>query len=187
MAKLNGIGLAYVGTGFILLWSGFKNITIKQTLTAALSGNATALEQQGSEYTLTSATTSGTSATGGSSTAPDAGSNSTGAANGCSASQTSSNKALGKLLATGYGWGTGAEWNALNGVVMLESGWCNTAQNPESTAYGIGQFLDTTWAETGYVKTSNPLTQIAAMLVYIKKTYGTPEKAYSFHIQNGYY
>jgi hypothetical protein len=104
----------------------------------------------------------------------------------CTAGQISENKALGQQLATSAGW-TGAQWDALNNIVMAESGWCNTAQNSSSTAYGIGQFLNTTWSSTGYTKTSSPKTQILAMLAYIKIRYGDPSSAWSFHQANGWY
>jgi SLT domain-containing protein len=56
-----------------------------------------------------------------------------------------------------------------------------------STAYGIFQFLDTTWASVGYTKTSDPVVQIAAGLAYVKQRYGDPVKAWAFHQANGYY
>jgi hypothetical protein len=89
------------------------------------------------------------------------------------------NKRLGQQLAASYGWSTGSQWTALNNLVMGESGWDNNAQNPTSTAYGIGQFLNTTWATVGGTKTSNPTIQIKLMLKYIKMRYGTPEKAWA--------
>lgn len=49
-----------------------------------------------------------------------------------------SNQALGQQMAAAFGW-TGAEWTALNNIVMRESGWSSTAQNPTSSAYGIAQ------------------------------------------------
>jgi SLT domain-containing protein len=60
-----------------------------------------------------------------------------------------------------------------------ESGWNNNAQNPTSTAYGIAQFLNSTWGGTGIAKTSNPASQIEAGLRYIQGAYGTPANAYS--------
>lgn len=39
-AKLDGIGISYALGGFILLWSGLKNTTVKDTLTAFLKGQA---------------------------------------------------------------------------------------------------------------------------------------------------
>lgn len=97
------------------------------------------------------------------------------------------NKKLGQSLAQAYGWGTGQQWTALNNLVMSESGWNNTAQNPTSTAYGIGQFLDSTWASVGGQKTSNPTAQINYMLAYILGKYGTPVAAWNFHLANNWY
>jgi hypothetical protein len=126
------------------------------------------------------------SATGaGNTSASSTGSGTSGSA--CTTSQITSNKTLGQQLATAAGWGSGTQWTALNNVVMAESGWCNTAQNPTSTAYGIGQFLNTTWAGTGYSKSSSAQTQILAMLAYIKMRYGTPSAAWAFEQANGYY
>lgn len=98
-----------------------------------------------------------------------------------------SNKALAMHMAQSYGWGTGDQWNALNDVVMAESGWDNNAQNPNSTAYGIGQFLNTTWATVGGTKTSNPQAQIQYLLKYIKQRYGSPVAAWNFHLAHGWY
>lgn len=89
------------------------------------------------------------------------------------------NQKLGQQLAAPYGWGSGAEWTALNNLVMAESGWNNNAQNPTSTAFGIGQFLDTTWATVGGTKTTDATTQINLMLKYIKVRYGTPIAAWA--------
>ena len=88
------------------------------------------------------------------------------------------NLQIGQELAKRAGW-TGAEWEALKTLWHNESGWNNTAQNPTSTAYGIAQFLDSTWASVGYQKTSDPATQIAAGIKYIKSRpdYGVPSRA----------
>lgn len=77
--------------------------------------------------------------------------------------------------------------NALNAVVQRESGWNPTAQNPTSTAYGIGQFLDSTWQGAGSQKTSDPYQQINAMLAYIGQRYGTPEAAQQHEKNYGWY
>ena len=97
------------------------------------------------------------------------------------------NQKLGQQLAAVYGWSTGSQWDALNNLVMKESGWDNTAQNPTSSAYGIGQFLDSTWATVGGTKTSNPTTQIKLMLLYIKQRYGTPAAAWAHEQQYNWY
>ena len=99
----------------------------------------------------------------------------------------SQNARIGQAMAAQYGWNGGAQWNALNAVVMRESGWRNTAQNPTSTAYGIFQFLDSTWRSVGYSKTSDPGTQIAAGLKYIASRYGSPLGALAHEQQYGWY
>ncbi len=96
-------------------------------------------------------------------------------------SNISGNVALGRQLAARYGW-TGRQWDALYNLGMKESGWRNTAQNPTSSAYGIGQFLDKTWGTVGGRKTSDPRLQIQYMLKYIAQRYGNPMNALS-----GYY
>lgn len=101
------------------------------------------------------------------------------------ASDYAANRALGQKLAAERGW-TGSLWDAYNRLVMKESGWNNQAQNPTSTAYGIGQFLDSTWKGYG-AKTSDPATQIRYMLDYIAGRYGDPQKALQFHLANNWY
>jgi hypothetical protein len=105
----------------------------------------------------------------------------------CNSATTTANQKLGQQLAASYGWGSGSQWTALNNVVMKESGWCNTIQNPSSTAYGIGQFLNTTWATVGGTKTSSAETQIKLMLLYIQQRYGTPEAAWAHEQKYGNY
>lgn len=128
---------------------------------------------------------------GSASTAAHASSSSSGSASSASAASAPSNPkgnvALGQKLAAGYGWGKGAEWNDLYQLWQHESSWSNTAQNPHSTAYGIPQFLDSTWEGTGYRKTADPATQIKAGLKYIKSRYGDPAGAWSHEEKIGWY
>jgi hypothetical protein len=74
-----------------------------------------------------------------------------------------------------------------NKIIQKESGWDNTAQNPISTAYGLGQFLNSTWGTVGCVKTSVPEVQIDCTIKYIESRYGSPANAWAFHIRNNYY
>jgi hypothetical protein len=89
-------------------------------------------------------------------------------------------------IAGNYGWDANqlAAWYRLG---MKESGWRNTAQNPHSTAYGIGQFLDSTWGGYGIGKTSDPAMQVEAMARYIKARYGNPANALAFHNAHNWY
>lgn len=96
----------------------------------------------------------------------------------------SANKRLMQQMAQAmYGWGNGSQWNALNTLEMHEAGYNQFAQNPNSTAYGIGQFLDQTWGGFG-PKTSDPKLQIQYMLEYIKGKYGTPVNAWNKYYQH---
>lgn len=83
------------------------------------------------------------------------------------------------------GWG--AYWDAFDQLVKKESGWNPNAQNPTSTAYGLGQFLDSTWGNYGFKKSNDPTYQLNAMLTYIAARYGDPSRALQFHLSNNYY
>jgi hypothetical protein len=86
-----------------------------------------------------------------------------------------------------YGWGQGAEHAALMRIIQKESSGNPTAQNPSSTAYGLFQFLNSTWGSVGGYKTSNPALQTEFGLRYIKSRYGTPSKALAFHESHNWY
>ncbi len=89
--------------------------------------------------------------------------------------------ALGQL-----GGDTG-EFSCLESLWGKESGWNPNAQNPSSTAYGIPQFLDSTWAGTGIAKTSDGYRQIDAGLIYIDSRYGSPCGAWGHSQSTGWY
>lgn len=90
-----------------------------------------------------------------------------------------------------FGW-TGQEWADAVTLEMMEAGFNNTAQNPTSSAFGLGQFLDSTWAGYGVSKTSDPTQQSIGMGRYIKARYGDPvgalahENAYHWYESGGY-
>ena len=79
------------------------------------------------------------------------------------------------------------QWPALYQLVQHESGFNPNAQNPSSTAYGLFQFLDSTWAGTGVDKTSDPWQQSVAGLRYIKNRYDNPQGAWDFWSANHWY
>jgi hypothetical protein len=106
-----------------------------------------------------------------------------------------------------------ANSKALEKLIQHESGFRWTAQNPSSTAYGLFQFLDSTWGDwdTGVTKrqaspgyeNSKGQTSVkvngvgwvqlwkynmcVAGLKYIKKKYGTPEQAWAFWQEKKWY
>ena len=84
-----------------------------------------------------------------------------------------------RTIAGGRGWGSGPEWDALYQLVQHESGFNSNAQNPTSSAYGLFQFLDSTWGSVGASKTADPWSQTAAGLRYIANAYGDPINAWS--------
>jgi len=83
--------------------------------------------------------------------------------------------------------GNATQMGCLDRLWTAESNWNPKAQNPTSTAYGIPQFLDSTWATTGIAKTSDPYRQVDAGLIYIHNRYGTPCSAWSFHQAHNWY
>ena len=72
-------------------------------------------------------------------------------------------------------------------IIDKESDWNPLAQNPKSTAFGIGQFLNSTWGLVDSKKTKNPYDQIDAMVVYVKLIYGNGCNAWHFKSQHGWY
>lgn len=84
-----------------------------------------------------------------------------------------------------YTWSP-TEWDSFNWLVMKESGWNPEAQNPDSTAYGICQFLNSTYELYGE-KTSDYKKQLDMCVEYIKDRYGNPTKAVEFHKIHNWY
>jgi hypothetical protein len=89
--------------------------------------------------------------------------------------------ALGKL------GGNTAQSSCLNQLWQKESGWNPNAQNRSSTAYGIPQFLNSTWASTGIAKTSDGYRQIDAGLIYLDSRYGSPCGGWAHSQATGWY
>ena len=83
--------------------------------------------------------------------------------------------------------GDASQFSCLESLWGKESGWNPNAQNPTSSAYGIAQFLDSTWAGTGIAKTSDGYRQIDAGLIYINNRYGSPCGAWSHSQANNWY
>jgi len=77
--------------------------------------------------------------------------------------------------------------DAMNKIVMKESGFNNLAQNKHSTAFGMMQFLDSSWKGTGISKTTDPIQQAEAGCIYIRNRYGNPTEALNFHLSHGWY
>jgi hypothetical protein len=79
------------------------------------------------------------------------------------------------------------ELNCYFKIIDKESKWNPLAQNPKSTAFGIGQFLNSTWSLVDYKKTNDPYDQIDAMIKYVKLIYGDGCQAWDFKTYKGWY
>jgi Transglycosylase SLT domain len=170
MTGISGAGVALVAGGGVLVFSGVENTPVTQVFRSLARGQKPAA---GPEATVAANAETISDATGIPFTPP-------------STALAAANQAVARVLAAPYGWSTGQEWAALVALWNRESSWDNTAQDPTSTAYGIAQFLDTTWAPYG-PKTSDPALQIRYGLEYIRATYGDPVTAWQHEESEGWY
>lgn len=83
-------------------------------------------------------------------------------------------------------WGA-EHWESFDRLINAESKWNPEAKNPKSTAYGLGQFLNSTWGSVGMEKTNDPEKQIEAAVFYIQDRYGDPIKAWRYWQKNYFY
>jgi len=81
----------------------------------------------------------------------------------------------------------GGHWVEFNELIWRESKWKPEAQNPHSTAYGLGQFLNSTWKTVDCVKTSDPYKQIDCTIKYVKARYKHPTLALQYHNKYNWY
>lgn len=72
-------------------------------------------------------------------------------------------------------------------IAQHESDYDPNNQNKTSTAYGLYQFLNSTWDDTGIQKTSDPYQQAVAAVRYIKQRYGTAQNAVDFWQSHSWY
>jgi len=80
-----------------------------------------------------------------------------------------------------------AQWKCLNSLWMSESHFNPKALNMGSHAFGIAQFLPTTWGNYDLKKTSVASLQIKYGLHYIQIRYGDPCNAWKFWQKNQWY
>jgi len=98
-------------------------------------------------------------------------------------SRSSRNKAIARTMVAKRGWPK-AQFRCLPKLWAKESGWNHRAGNRYSGAYGIPQALPAgKMASKGRDWRTNPRTQIAWGLSYIKERYSTPCRAWG-HFQS---
>lgn len=168
---IDGVGLAAVGIGSVLMWAGIKGYSVLAVLQNLVTGKPIATGV--SQTNVLTNQLPGTQSMG-SAPAPSGG-----------------NRGLGQSLAATYGW-SGAEWTALETLWTHESNWDNHAKNPSSGAYGIPQALPHTkmakaaWPESAG-GSSDANAQILWGLSYIRSRYGSPTMAWAFWQANNWY
>jgi hypothetical protein len=169
----SGVGLALTGAGAVFIFAGIKGFSVLAVIKNVVSGQPAT---SGVSETALLANPVDTSPKTGMPGPFGAG----------------SNQAIGKNLAGGFGWGDGAEWDALVMLWEKESNWDNHADNPSSHAYGIPQALPYTkmpkaaWPESAGGQ-SDPTAQIQWGLDYIRGRYGSPTMAWAHEQANGWY
>lgn len=92
-----------------------------------------------------------------------------------------------QIMANKYSWGED-QFRCYDSIIMRESRWIVSADNPHSSAYGIPQALPgKKMASFGADWRTNPATQIRWGLDYVHDRYGTPCRAWSFKRGHGWY
>ena len=75
----------------------------------------------------------------------------------------------------------------LTRLVGRESAWNPKAQNPTSTASGIGQMLNSTVSSLGMKKSDSAVSQLVATLSYISRRHSHPCGAWKHFQKKGWY
>jgi membrane-bound lytic murein transglycosylase MltF len=83
-------------------------------------------------------------------------------------------------------WGD-KQWSYFSDLIYRESNWESNRKNPNSSAFGLGQFLKSTWETVDCEKTEDPYKQIDCAIKYVELRYGTPKKAIEWHNKNNWY
>lgn len=193
--RINGAALGAMVAGSVLLYSGITGRSVLKSIQAVVSGKSPSTTSVDNpiigQSSGAAGSASGTYDPGFQPTATGEGGNPT------------SNQALGKRLASTYGWDTGAEWDALIALWNRESGWSNTADTRQTGAggdnsasvvfaYGIAQARPySKMPKAGWPPDkggqSDAGTQITWGLIYIKQQYGSPVMAEAHEQANGWY
>jgi hypothetical protein len=87
-----------------------------------------------------------------------------------------------------FGWKSKWQFRYLNWLWMRESSWNKYATNPYSGAYGIPQAVPGgKMASCGRDWRTSAKTQIRWGMRYIRRTYGSPRRAWDHEVNDGWY
>ena len=75
----------------------------------------------------------------------------------------------------------------LTKLIGKESAWNSKAENPVSTASGIGQLLDSTASSLGMKNSDSAVSQLVATLSYISRRHSHPCGAWKHFQKKGWY
>lgn len=75
----------------------------------------------------------------------------------------------------------------LTKLIGKESAWNPKAENPTSTASGVGQLLDSTASSLGMKKSDSAVSQLVATLSYISRRHSHPCGAWKHFQKKGWY
>lgn len=82
---------------------------------------------------------------------------------------------------------TQKQYSCFTALVGKESAWNASAQNPKSSAQGIGQLLDSTYRNLGMKHSQASVPQLVATLAYIHRRHVTACNAWQFFKEKNYY
>ena len=79
------------------------------------------------------------------------------------------------------------QYKCLGKLLGKEAAWNPKAQNPTSTASGIGQLLNSTYSSLGMRKSDAGVSQLVATLSYISRRHSHPCGAWKHFQKNRWY
>ena len=82
---------------------------------------------------------------------------------------------------------TKEQYSCFTKLIGKESAWNPKAENPKSTASGIGQMLDSTYSSLGMKKSNAGVSQLLATLSYISRRHVHPCGAWRHFQEKGWY
>jgi hypothetical protein len=174
------VGIGAVAAGSVFTYAGVKGYSVPQAIQYIVQGK--------SPTTLPQAAAIDT---------PQGGGSSAGGAAAPVAGGGSAQKIL-QQTAAQFGWGSGAQWQALQHIETHEAGFNPKAKNPSSGAFGLAQAyghgtantkgtlaneyggFGLTDAQAQQANSGDAATQALWMMNYIKARYGDPVKAWAF-------